>query len=82
MADKTTNVTKILEDKIADYKRFAFILLALTIFLFLGLIVPNEGVSQNQQLVLIGLSISSLILAAVFHKKAMKYKEQLYSEEN
>jgi hypothetical protein len=80
MADKTS-VTKVLEDKIADYKRFAFILLALSVFLFIGLIIPNEGVSQNSLLALIGLSVSSLAFSALFHKKAMKFREQLYSED-
>lgn len=76
-----TDLSKVLEDKIADYKRFAFILLALSVFLFIGLIVPNEGVSQNQHVALIGLSVFSLIFAAIFHKRAMKFQEQLYSEE-
>jgi hypothetical protein len=80
MTDKT-NLTRVLEDKVADYKRFAFILLALSVFLFIGLIVPNEGVSQNQNIILIGLSISSLVFAFLFHKKAMKCREQLFSEE-
>jgi hypothetical protein len=80
MTDKTS-VTKVLEDKIADYKRFAFILLALSVFLFIGLIVPNEGASQNSLFFLIGLSISSLAFSAMFHKRAMKFQEQLYSED-
>ncbi|QOY36274.1 YrhC family protein [Anaerobacillus isosaccharinicus] len=80
MADKT-KLTNMLADKVTDYKRFAFILLALSVFLFIGLIVPNEGVSQYQQIALIGLSVCSLAFAALFHKKAMKAQEQLYSEE-
>lgn len=72
---------KVLEDKVTDYKRFAFILLALNVFLFIGLIIPNDGITQIQQAFLIITSILSLISALFFHKKAMKYKEELYSSE-
>ncbi|RXI99967.1 hypothetical protein DS745_13935 [Anaerobacillus alkaliphilus] len=73
--------TKVLSDKVTDYKRFAFILLALTVFMFIGLIVPNEGVTQNQTIILIVVSICSLASAFYFHRKAMKFQEQLYNEE-
>lgn len=81
MMNENNNVTKVLEEKVADYKRFAFILLALSVFMFIGLIVPNEGISHNQSLILVGLSVCSLVFALFFHKKAMKTQEQLYSEE-
>lgn len=75
------DVTTILKDKVTDYKRFAFILLALSVFMFIGLIIPNEGVSQIQAPVLIVLSITSIMFAVMFHKKAMKCQQQLHSEE-
>ncbi len=80
MTNKSNVATNILKDKVTDYKRFAFILLALSVFLFIGLIVPNEGVSQIQDTVLIILSISSIIFAFIFHKMAMKFREQLFNE--
>ncbi|UTW70709.1 hypothetical protein KHA80_04310 [Anaerobacillus sp. HL2] len=41
---------RVLEEKVVDYKRFAFILLSLTVFLFVGLLVPNgEKVKFNRQ---------------------------------
>lgn len=72
---------KILEEKITDYKRFAFILLALTGFLFVGLIVPTEGISSMQQLFLIAGSVCTILFAVLFHRKAMKCQEQLYKED-
>ncbi len=75
------NLAKVLADKVADYKRFAFILLALSVFMFIGLIVPNEGVTQNQSIILVGLSIVTLISAFICHRQAMKFQEQLYNEE-
>jgi hypothetical protein len=76
------DLTKVLKDKVTDYKRFAFILLALSVFLFIGLIVPTEGISQNHHTILISLSVFSIMFAFIFHKRAMKFQEQLYSEEN
>lgn len=78
---KQNDFKRILEEKVADYKRFAFILLSLTIFLFIGLLVPNGEESQIQSSILIGLNVCSIVFAVIFHKKAMKIQEQLYSEE-
>ncbi|WP_211274647.1 YrhC family protein [Anaerobacillus arseniciselenatis] len=81
MSNKSSVTTNILKGKVTDYKRFAFILLALSVFMFIGLIVPNEGVSQMQQMILIILSITSIVFAFIFHKMAMKFREQLFNEE-
>ncbi|OIJ22003.1 hypothetical protein BKP45_04820 [Anaerobacillus alkalidiazotrophicus] len=79
--DNDNNHIKLLKDKVTDYKRFAFILLALTTFMFVGLLVPNEGATQIQHILLIGLSICAILCAMFFHRKAMKFQEQLYSDE-
>jgi len=71
------NIVEKLEAKVTDYKRFAFILLALSVFMFIGLIIPNEGVSSTQQVAMIILSISSIGFAVIFHNKAMKARELL-----
>ncbi|WP_169823081.1 YrhC family protein [Anaerobacillus alkalilacustris] len=81
MMDNDNNHIKLLKDKVTDYKRFAFILLALTTFMFVGLLVPNEDATQIQHILLIGLSICAILCAALFHRKAMKFQEQLYSDE-
>ncbi|WNF37649.1 YrhC family protein [Bacillaceae bacterium IKA-2] len=76
MANKD-DLVKTLEDKVTDYKRFSFILLALSVFMFIGLIIPNEGVGSIQQITLIILSGNSIAFAMIFHRKAMKVRELL-----
>lgn len=71
------DLVKTLEEKVTDYKRFAFILLALSVFMFIGLIIPNEGVGSIQQIILIILSSNSIGFAVIFHRKAMKVRELL-----
>lgn len=76
------DVKKVLEEKVTDYKRFGFVLLSLSVFLFIGLIIPTEGqgVNETHFLLLITLSVVSITLSVIFHRKAMKYREQLYNE--
>lgn len=76
MANKD-DLAKTLEDKVADYKRFSFILLALSVFMFIGLIIPNDGVGSIQQIILLILSSTSIAFAVIFHRKAMKIRELL-----
>lgn len=80
MANKD-DLVKTLEDKVVDYKRFAFILLALSVFMFIGLIIPNEGVGLIQQIILILLSSNSIAFAVIFHRKAMKVRKLLNEEQ-
>lgn len=73
--------TKKLENIVNDYKRFSFVLLSLTVFLFLGLIIPTQELSQTHHILLIGLIVVSISLSFVFHRKAMKYREKLFEEQ-
>ncbi|WP_088102579.1 YrhC family protein [Halalkalibacter urbisdiaboli] len=71
-----------LESKILDYKRFAFILLSLSIFLFIGLIVPTTAIKiELQGFVVAGVFIM-LGLAFICHRMAMKIQQQMHSDEN
>lgn len=72
--------TEKLENIVNDYKRFSFVLLSLTAFLFLGLIIPSQEFSQTHHLLLIGLISVSIILSVTFHRIAMKYREKLFEE--
>ena len=71
---------KQLKEKVADYKRFGFILLSLSMFLFIGLLVPSEGLVIDMPGLFIGAVFVTLALAAVFHRLAMKAEKQLYEE--
>lgn len=70
-----------IQGKVTDYKRFGFILLSLSIFMFLGLVIPNEvTVASDVSMYMIIGTVVSLILAFVFHRKAMHYRNLLDNE--
>ncbi|MGO4887364.1 YrhC family protein [Anaerobacillus sp. MEB173] len=70
---------KQLTEKVNDYKRFSYILIALSVFLFLGLIIPAEG-NMGNDITLIGGSLLLLGFAFACHRIAMKSREQLEEE--
>ncbi|WP_209122877.1 YrhC family protein [Alkalihalobacillus sp. BA299] len=71
-----------LKGKAEDYKRFGFILLSLSVFMFLGIIIPNDAplTGNYAEYMMIG-TVLSLIIAFIFHRKAMHYRNQLDNEE-
>ncbi|GAE35053.1 YrhC family protein [Halalkalibacter akibai] len=71
---------KQLEAKVADYKQYGFILLSLSIFLFIGLIIPTESTVMTMPELFVGGIIITLTLAVVFHRIAMKTQRQLYED--
>ncbi|MDQ0254295.1 hypothetical protein J2S74_001670 [Evansella vedderi] len=70
-----------LKHKVTDLKRFAFILLALSGFLCVGLVLPNEGVTVQQQGMLVGLVFILLIGAFGLHRIAMETQRKINEEE-
>ncbi len=71
---------RIIEEKIIDFRRYAFILLSLSIFLFLGLVSPNEP-SYIQPIHLIVSIFIVLGFALYFHRKSSFYQKKLYEEQ-
>ncbi|WP_216829071.1 YrhC family protein [Alkalihalobacterium elongatum] len=71
-----------IKGKVEDYKRFGFILLSLSVFMFLGLIIPNDvPMTGNYAEYMMGGIVLSLVMAFIFHRKAMHYRNQLDNEE-
>ncbi|MDV2682986.1 YrhC family protein [Alkalihalophilus sp. As8PL] len=70
-----------LQAKVADYKRFGFILLSLSAFLFIGLIIPADGQAISLPSGFIVGVFATLGLAVVCHRLAMNAQKQLYEEE-
>ncbi len=68
------------KDKIADFKRFSFVLLSLSAFLYIGSIIPFEGKQTLHKLILLGTSYLSLGIALVFYRKISQWKKQLNEE--
>lgn len=72
---------KALKDKVTDYKRFGFILVALSMFLFIGLLVPAQGLALHHPELFIAAVFLTLGLAAFFHRIAMKAEKQLQEDQ-
>lgn len=69
-----------LKNKVIDLKRFAFILLALSGFLSIGLVIPG-AILVEQQGMMIGLLVVLLISAFYCHRSAMAVQHKIYEEE-
>lgn len=68
---------KELKDKAIDYSRFGMVLLAVSVFLFTGILIPNEGKSIIQTNVMMLSTILLLVLSFYFFKKTIQYKKAL-----
>ncbi|WP_139365086.1 YrhC family protein [Litchfieldia alkalitelluris] len=68
---------KDLQAKIADFKRFAFILIAVSVFLYIGVLIPNEGKTSLQMYTLMGTTVMFLSTAFILFKTVISYKREL-----
>ncbi|WLD92177.1 YrhC family protein [Alkalihalobacillus sp. AL-G] len=68
-------MVKDLKIKIADYKRFSFVLLGLSAFLYLGSIIPFEGKQGIDQIILLAISYSAIGVALFFYRKITIWKK-------
>ncbi|WP_082892654.1 YrhC family protein [Rossellomorea aquimaris] len=75
------NITnkKTIQQKINDFKRFGFTLLALSVFMYLGVIIPSETVTSSKTVTLMTGTVVLLGFSLVFFTKAIKYKKELHS---
>ncbi|EJQ14839.1 hypothetical protein CN941_17080 [Bacillus cereus] len=72
---------KELQEKIADYTRFAQVLLAISTFLMIGLLIPSGIKSMVQSFVMMGSIIVFLVLAFFFFKRVKAMRDQLEESE-
>lgn len=71
------NIKKTINDKIIDYKRFAFVLVSLSVFLYLGAVLPLEEKTLMQTYTLMGGTLFLLSFSGVFFFQAAKLKKKL-----
>ncbi|MEH7379862.1 YrhC family protein [Bacillus sp. JJ1533] len=64
-----------LRSKITDFTNFGYILLALSVFLYIGIIIPEER-SPFQIYLMMGSTLIFLCLSFTFFFLAIKYKKQ------
>ncbi|AKP47897.1 MULTISPECIES: YrhC family protein [Bacillus] len=78
------NQCKKIKEKIVDFKRFGCTLTALSVFLYLGVVLPVEGKTEIQTNMLMAGTVVLIIGSALFFYKAQKYHVQLteYEEDD
>jgi hypothetical protein len=76
---KQTLNKKNIQHKINDFKRFGFTLLALSVFMYLGVVIPSETVTPVKTMTLMSGTVVLLGLSLIFFTKAIKYKKDLQS---
>ncbi|MDR7073592.1 YrhC family protein [Fictibacillus barbaricus] len=75
------NMTKELKNKIADYQRFGFILLAVSTFFYVGLVLPEDK-SFIQSVTLGSASLICLSFTALMYNTVRKCKVKLQEISN
>jgi hypothetical protein len=68
---------KDLQDKITDFSRFGMVLLAVSVFLFIGTLIPSEDKAVLQTNLMMISTIFFLGIAFFFFRKVASYKKQL-----
>lgn len=68
---------KMLSEKMADYKRFAIVLLAVGVFFYLGMIIPTVTNRTSDINIMMGSSVVSLVLSIIFFFRSKHYKNLL-----
>jgi hypothetical protein len=69
-------LTKELKNKIADYQRFGFILMAVSTFFYVGLVLPEDK-TFIQSITLGSASLACSLVTALMYNTARKCKLQL-----
>ncbi|MGJ7921456.1 YrhC family protein [Neobacillus sp. LXY-4] len=74
---------KRLHEKMIDYSRYGAVMLAVSVFFYLGLIIPSELVSEHQLNALIGATVLFLVGSIFFFNESKICKKLLVElEEN
>lgn len=69
-----------LKQKVEDYRRFAFILLALSGFLMVGAVLPNESAQVNNQALLLVATGVLLVISVMMHLVSKRTIKVLHQE--
>ncbi|MEI5905752.1 YrhC family protein [Bacillus spongiae] len=66
-----------LTEKLIDYKRFAYTLVAVSVFLYLGVVLPTAGKTPFKEHTLMVFTALFLVGSCYFFYKALSIKKQL-----
>ncbi|PMC39709.1 hypothetical protein CJ195_07275 [Bacillus sp. UMB0899] len=73
---------KAIQALVTDFKNYAFVLLAASVFLYIGVVLPDQGKLGIYDTVLMITTILFLAGAFVSFKISLRYKKQLDETEN
>ncbi|WP_226667299.1 YrhC family protein [Metabacillus litoralis] len=72
---------KSLQELVIDFKNYAFVLLATSVFLYIGVILPDQGKEGIYDIILMLTTSLFLIGSFVCFKCSLKYKKQIDEQE-
>ncbi len=73
---------KTLQALTTDFKNYAFILLAASVFLYIGVVLPDQGKETTNDIVLMLTTVVFLAGAFVSFQMSLKFKKQLDDTNN
>jgi hypothetical protein len=68
---------KKLQALMVDFKQYAFILIAVSVFLYIGVALPDQGKAAIYDIVLMITTVLFLMGSFICFKTSLKYKKQL-----
>ncbi|MFC0522522.1 YrhC family protein [Pontibacillus salicampi] len=74
-------LTKQLQGKVEDYKRFILTLIILSVYFYMGTIITTFIHPSGYNLLLLGITIASIVAAGVFVQRWQKLNKQLHEME-
>ncbi|CAM5585288.1 hypothetical protein [Bacillus safensis FO-36b] [Bacillus safensis subsp. safensis] len=60
-----------------DYKQYAFILLAVSTFIYIGTILPNQHIEASPKMLMMGIDCLFFLAAFVCVKRAIFFQKKL-----
>lgn len=73
--------TKVLYEKMVDFKRFAIVLLATGSFLYIGMLLPSDRQTEMNTTILMVFSLILLIASTVFFFRSKQCRSMLLETE-
>ncbi|MEH7734170.1 YrhC family protein [Bacillus pumilus] len=62
---------------VTDYKQYAFILLAVSTFLYIGTIIPNQHIEASPKMLMMGIDCIFLLAAFFCVRRAIFFQKKL-----
>ncbi|APH04302.1 YrhC family protein [Bacillus weihaiensis] len=72
---------KNLRNLVSDYKNYAFVLLAASVFLYIGVVLPGQGKEPLYDWVMMGTTFLFLVGSYSCFRISLNYKKQLDEQE-